>query len=469
MTCATRKEGTSPSFLVFRWACPSRPSEGPTLAVGFAIRPPARHGPSSDPHDPRGQCVTRTSHPAAAGIPCMPWLYEKPPVSRPCCAELPTLPSAWHGCGKRPEGHQEDVVRIAQVAPLYESVPPRLYGGTERVVHYLTEELVRRGHDVTLFASGDSTTRARLVAPRITSLRLDGADSVEATVAHALEFELLAQRAERGAFDVVHIHCDQSVWPILRRLPIPHVTTLHGRLDLPSLRPLFQAFNDFPLVSISDAHRAPAPEANWEATVHHGLPEALLECGSGGGGYLAFLGRMSPEKRPDLAIEIAERVGIPVKMAAKVDGADREYFAEVVEPRLRASRYAEYIGELDDAGKNEFLGGAKALLFPIDWPEPFGLAMIEALACGTPVIAFDRGSVPEVIRHGVNGFIVSSVEEAARAVECLHMIDRANCRADFEQRFSATRMARDYLDVYARVAKKQVPAWGEASGQLAIA
>lgn len=360
-------------------------------------------------------------------------------------------------------------MRIAQVAPLYESVPPRLYGGTERVVHFLTEELVRRGHDVTLFASGDSTTRARLVAPRITSLRLDGADSVEATVAHALEFELLAQRVERGAFDVVHVHCDQSVWPMLRRLPVPHVTTLHGRLDLPSLRPLFSAFSDFPLVSISDAHRAPAPDAHWEATVHHGLPETLFECGPGDGGYLAFLGRMSPEKRPDLAIEIAERVGLPLKMAAKVDGADIEYFASVVEPRLRASRHAEYIGELDDTGKNEFLGSARALLFPIDWPEPFGLAMIEALACGTPVIAFDRGSVPEVIRHGVSGFIVNSVDEAARAVESLHMIDRPDCRAEFEQRFAASRMARDYLDVYARVAQKHMSTWSEASEQLAIA
>lgn len=360
-------------------------------------------------------------------------------------------------------------MRIAQVAPLYESVPPRLYGGTERVVHFLTEELVRRGHDVTLFASGDSTTRARLVAPRITSLRLDGADSVEATVAHALEFELLAQRVERGAFDVIHVHCDQSVWPMLRRLPVPHVTTLHGRLDLPSLRPLFTAFSDFPLVSISDSHRMPAPDAHWEATVHHGLPVTLFECGPGDGGYLAFLGRMSPEKRPDLAIEIAERVGLPLKMAAKVDGADREYFASVVEPRLRQSRYAEYIGELDDAGKNEFLGSARALLFPIDWPEPFGLAMIEALACGTPVIAFDRGSVPEVIRHGVNGFIVNSVEEAVRAVESLHVIDRADCRADFEERFSASRMARDYLDVYTRVAQRRAPTWREAPGQLAIA
>lgn len=360
-------------------------------------------------------------------------------------------------------------MRIAQVAPLYESVPPRLYGGTERVVHFLTEELVRRGHDVTLFASGDSTTRARLVAPRLTSLRLDGADSVEATVSHALEFELLAQRVERGAFDVVHIHCDQSVWPMLRRLPTAHVTTLHGRLDLPSLRPLFTAFSDFPLVSISDSHRSPAPEARWEATVHHGLPETLFEFGSGEGGYLAFLGRMSPEKRPDLAIEIAERVGLPLRMAAKVDGADREYFARVVEPRLETSRYAEYIGELDDAGKNEFLGNARALLFPIDWPEPFGLAMIEALACGTPVIAFDRGSVPEVIRHGVNGFIVNSVDEAVRAVESLHLIDRADCRADFERRFSASRMARDYLDVYTRLAQRQMSSWGEASGQLAIA
>ncbi|MFN8638607.1 MAG: glycosyltransferase family 4 protein [Dehalococcoidia bacterium] len=342
-------------------------------------------------------------------------------------------------------------MRIAQVAPLYESVPPSLYGGTERVVHFLTEELVRQGHEVTLFASGDSVTSARLVSPRATSLRLDRADAVEATGFHALQAEMVARGAERGDFDIVHVHGDQSIWSVLRRVGVPHVTTLHGRLDLPSVTSLLRLFDDEPLVSISDSHRTPVSDANWMSTVHHGLPKRLFSQGTGDGGYLAFLGRMSPEKRPDLAIEIADRTGIPLKLAAKVDGSDIEYFDRVVKPRLDASPYAEFVGEVNDLAKNDFLGGAMAMVFPIDWPEPFGLAMIEALACGTPVLAFNRGSVPEVIRHGISGYIVDGVDEAVRAVECLPMISRSDCRRDFETRFSAERMARDYLDVYARV------------------
>jgi glycosyltransferase involved in cell wall biosynthesis len=332
-------------------------------------------------------------------------------------------------------------------------VPPKLYGGTERVVHWLTEELVALGHDVTLFASGDSRTSAKLDATWPRALRLDGSVR-DPNALHMVMLERVRQKCDKEEFDFLHFHLDYYPWSLFYRQPTPFVTTLHGRLDLPALGPLFQAFREFPLVSISDSHRAPARDARWEATIHHGLPETLFECGPGDGGYLAFLGRMSPEKRPDLAIDIAERLGMPLKMAAKVDRADEEYFEGLIAPKLKRSRWAEWIGELDDTGKNEFLGRATALLFPVDWPEPFGLAMIESLACGTPVIAFDRGSVPEVVRHGVNGFIVDDVEEAVRAVESLGSISRADCRADFEQRFSAARMADDYLGVYERLVSR---------------
>jgi glycosyltransferase involved in cell wall biosynthesis len=338
-------------------------------------------------------------------------------------------------------------MRIAQVAPLYESVPPRLYGGTERVVHYITEELVAMGHDVTLFGSGDSVTSARLISPCPVALRLSSTrfDSL------ALHLTLLEQvyRAA-GRFDIIHFHLDYLHFPVSRRQQIPHVTTLHGRLDTPGLSLLYREFSEIPLVSISDAQRQPIPRANWQATVHHGLPLDVLSAGDGSGGYLAFIGRISPEKGVERAIEIAQRVDMPLKIAAKIDEADREYY-ELHIRHLFDSENVEYIGEISESDKGEFLGNATALLFPIDWPEPFGLVMIEALACGCPVIAFDRGSVPEVIDHGVTGFVVDSVEKAAEAVRKIAAIDRDTCRAIFESRFSATRMAEDYIDVYARL------------------
>jgi glycosyltransferase involved in cell wall biosynthesis len=335
-------------------------------------------------------------------------------------------------------------VRIAQVAPLYESVPPQLYGGTERVVSFLTEELVAQGHEVTLFASGDSETSARLVAPCAQSLRLDP-ESVDHVAHHVLMLEMVAARA--ADFDLVHFHCDYLHYPISRRAVRRHVTTLHGRLDLPDLVPLYREFGDVPVVSISDAQRAPLPHANWRATVHHGLPLDLLRLQPEDGGYLAFLGRLSPEKRGDRAIEIARQAGLPLKVAAKVDDQDRDYFRQEIEPLL-GEPGVEYVGEIGEAEKQEFLGGARALLFPIDWPEPFGLVMIEALACGTPVIAYARGSVPEVIEDGVTGFLVDDRGGAVAAVGRLDTLSRRRCREVFEERFSARRMARDYLGVY---------------------
>jgi glycosyltransferase involved in cell wall biosynthesis len=337
-------------------------------------------------------------------------------------------------------------VRIAQVAPLYESVPPTFYGGTERVVSFLTEELVKRGHDVTLFASGDSVTNARLVpcAPR--ALRLSRC--VDSFVHHTLMLERIAQQHSR--FDIIHFHIDYLHYPVSRRHRTPHLTTLHGRLDLPDLQPLYREFDDVPLVSISDAQRTPLPWVNWQATIYHGLPEDLHRFREQPGDYLAFLGRVSPEKRVDRAIEIARRSGMELKIAAKVDRADAEYFEAEIRPLLD-DPLVEYIGELGGREKDEFLGNARALLFPIDWPEPFGLVMVESMACGTPVIAFNRGSVPEVIDDGVTGFIVDDVEEAVRAVGRIPAISRRECRRTFERRFSARRMASDYLEVYRRV------------------
>jgi len=338
-------------------------------------------------------------------------------------------------------------MRIAQVAPLSESVPPKLYGGTERVVSYLTEELVAQGHEVTLFASGDSRTRARLCAPVAKALRLGGSYD-DAVPYHLVEIEEVVRRARD--FDVVHFHTDYIHFPMARRLPVPHVTTLHGRLDLKDLILLYREFSDIPVVSISDAQRAPLAWANWQATVYHGLPLDLYRLSETADGYLAFLGRIAPEKRPDRAIEIARRAGVPLKIAAKVDRADQDYYERRIRPLLRGPG-VEFVGEIGESEKQAFLGNACALLFPIDWPEPFGLVMIEAMACGTPVIAYRCGSVPEVIDDGVTGFVVDSVPAAVAAVERAAALDRRRVRQRFEERFSVARMAERYLEVYGRL------------------
>ena len=337
-------------------------------------------------------------------------------------------------------------MRIAQVAPLYESVPPQLYGGTERVVSYLTEELVRLGHEVTLFASGDSTTHAKLVAACPRALWRD-TDCCETLPHHIRLMELVF--ADVSRFDLIHFHCDYLHLPLLRRYPCASVTTLHGRLHVPDLRPLFAAYPEVPLVSISDDQRRPLPDANWQGTVYHGLPRDLHTYRERPGEYLAFLGRISPEKRVDRAIEIARRANMHLKIAAKIYPEERAYFEETIAPLLRGSEpWVEFIGEVGGRQKDEFLGDARALLFPIDWPEPFGLVMIEALACGTPVIGWRNGSVPEVITDGVTGFVVDSIEQAVQAVERVASLSRRTCRRVFEERFDAARMARDYVDVY---------------------
>ncbi len=335
-------------------------------------------------------------------------------------------------------------MRIAQVAPLYESVPPKLYGGTERVVSYLTEELVKMGHEVTLFASQDSNTRAKLNGISKKALRLD--ENVKDPLAHhILLLENVLKEADK--FDIIHFHIDYIHFPCVRRINTAHVTTLHGRLDIEDLKPLYKEYKDIPVVSISDYQRKPLPFARWVGTVYHGLPEDLYTPKFIPGSYLAFLGRISPEKRPDRAIEIAKRAGIPLKIAAKVDKADKEYYETCIKPLLDHP-LVEFIGEVGDKEKNEFLANALGLLFPIDWPEPFGLVMIEAFACGTPVIAYPHGSVPEVMLDGVTGFIVNNIEDAVEAVKRLQFIDRKRCRKVFEERFSAKRMAMDYLKIY---------------------
>jgi glycosyltransferase involved in cell wall biosynthesis len=347
-------------------------------------------------------------------------------------------------------------MRIAQVSPLFESVPPQSYGGTERVVSYLTEELVRQGHDVTLFASGDSTTRAELVPITERALRLSKS-SIDHLAHHIVMLEAVARQADE--FDVIHYHIDYLHFPLSRRLESLHITTLHGRLDIPDLAPLYREFPEMPVVSISDSQRAPLPWINWVATVHHGLPPNLYTFREEPGEYLAFVGRISPEKRLDRAIEIARRVGMPLKIAAKVDAVDDRYFEQVVEPLLDGP-LVEYLGEVGDVEKNTLLGGACGLLFPIDWPEPFGLVMIEAMACGTPVIAFDRGSVPEIIDEGITGFVVSNVDEAVRAAEKVSSLSRRACRDTFEARFTADRMARDYVGLYHDILEAgQTTAW----------
>ena len=337
-------------------------------------------------------------------------------------------------------------MRIAQVAPLTEAVPPQLYGGTERVVAFLTDELVRCGHDVTLFASGDSRTSAHLVASWPRALRLDGA--CDGLSPHILMLEEVLRRASE--FDVIHFHIAQFHFPSARRLAVPHVTTLHGRLDIAQFAPLYREFNDIPVVSISDAQRDPLPDAGWVATVHHGLPENLLAFHREPGHYLAFIGRISPEKRVDRAIEIATACGVPLRIAAKVDPADRTYFESEIR-HLLDNPLVEFIGEIGESQKAAFLGGASALLFPIDWPEPFGLVMIEALACGTPVVAFRGGSVVEVIDEGVTGFVVDCMADAIEATRNIQRLNRQQCRATFERRFNVTGMAAEYVAVYERL------------------
>jgi glycosyltransferase involved in cell wall biosynthesis len=335
-------------------------------------------------------------------------------------------------------------MRIAQIAPLAESVPPRLYGGTERIVSYLTEELVRAGHDITLFASGDSITSAKLAPCIPTALRLDAA--VHDPIPYLM---LMLDRARRAAdaFDIFHFHIDALHFPLFRPLAGRTLTTMHGRQDLPDLKALYLGFSDMPLVSISDAQRKPIASANFAATIHHGIPSDLLKpTYDPRGGYLAFIGRISPEKRPDRAIAIARAVGIPLKIAAKVDRADEAYFREHVQPLLGAG--VEFIGEINDRQKSDFLGEARALLFPIDWPEPFGLVMIEAMACGTPVLAFRNGSVSEVIDNGVTGLIVDTLDEAIAGLPRLIALDRRTVRRRFEERFTSARMAKDYVSLY---------------------
>ncbi len=346
-------------------------------------------------------------------------------------------------------------MRIAQVAPLTEAVPPKLYGGTERVVHWLTEELVTLGHDVTLFASGDSRTSAKLDATWPKALRLDGSVR-DANALHIVMLERVRQKCDDEEFDFLHFHLDYYPFSLFSRQPTPFLTTLHGRLDLPEHQPVFNTFSKVPVISISNAQRRPVPHANWIGTIHHGLPETLLTPQPVTPGYLAVLGRIAPEKGVDRAIKIAIRCGIPLKIAAKIDRADQDYYDEVIRP-LMDHPLVEYIGEISDHEKSGFLSGAVGLLVPIDWPEPFGLVMIEAMACGTPVIAYNRGSVAEIIEDGLTGFIVEDETSAVAAVGRLSQLSRDAIRAQFEQRFTARRMAHDYLAAYRSVMEQATP------------
>jgi glycosyltransferase involved in cell wall biosynthesis len=342
-------------------------------------------------------------------------------------------------------------MKIAQIAPLMESVPPRLYGGTERIVSYLTDELVRLGHEVTLFASADSITAAELVSCASMALRLDG-NVRDPIPYYMLMLDRVRELAEE--FDILHFHIDQFHFPLFRQMADRTVTTLHGRQDLPDLKPLYLGFSEMPLVSISNDQRGPIANANFVATVHHGLPENLHNpIYNPRGGYVAFLGRISPEKRPDRAIRIARTLGIPLKIAAKVDKIDEAYFREKIVPLLNDPG-VEFIGEINERSKAEFLGEAQALLFPIDWPEPFGLVMIEAMACGTPVLAFRRGSVSEIIDQGVTGAVVGTMDEAVRMLPQVLALDRRAVRRRFEQRFSSARMATDYVALYRSLLKR---------------
>jgi glycosyltransferase involved in cell wall biosynthesis len=390
-----------------------------------------------------------------------PWNYKS-------TREGHSFPSktAWTGPVSRMERFPSRKLRIAQVAPLIESVPPKLYGGTERVVSYLTDELCGMGHEVTLYASGDSITRAKLKPMCAKALRLD---RKAGNWIHYTVVMIEKVFADAAQYDLIHFHIDTLHYPMARSSPVPVVTTLHGRLDQPDFRHLAMEFRDLPVTSISEAQRAPLPGLNWRGTVHHGLPEDLYPYFPVGGRHLVFLGRISPEKGVDRAIAIALGSGIPLKIAAKVDDADRRYYHEVIEPLLDHP-LIECIGEVGEGQKGEFLGRALALLMPIDWPEPFGLVMIEALACGTPVIAFGKGSVPEVVEHGRSGFIAESVQEAVEAVHRSTALSRSQCRAAVEERFSARRMAEEYVRIYReliveRTAKPQVlpVPWKESS------
>jgi len=342
--------------------------------------------------------------------------------------------------------HMERPLKIAQIAPLYESVPPKLYGGTERVVSYLTEALVELGHEVTLYASGDSVTAAQLRPGCLQALRLDKY-SVDPNADHVLLAEKVFQ--DSSQFDIIHSHIDYGPFPLWRRLRTAHVTTLHGRLNIPNLQNLYREFINEPVISISDHQRLPLSRINWQATVHHGLPKNQYSFHDKPGKYLAFLGRISPEKCIEDAIEVSRRAGIPLKIAAKVDKVDREYFETIIKPLLHGG--VEFIGEINEREKDIFLGNALALLFMIDWPEPFGLAMIESLACGTPVIARKRGSVPEVIEHGTTGFIVETIDEAQKAILELPQLNRKRCREVFEERFTALCMAQNYEATYEKL------------------
>jgi glycosyltransferase involved in cell wall biosynthesis len=354
-------------------------------------------------------------------------------------------------------------MKIAQVAPLYEAVPPRLYGGTERIVAHLTDALVDLGHDVVLFASADACTKATLVPVRDQAIRLDPHTLKSDLASHLSLMHEVRRRANE--FDAIHFHVDLVHFPFFEHIARRTVTTLHGRLDLQDLPEAYRRWQQYPLVSISDHQRLPLPLANWIATVHHGVSaDGYKAPAEPSGSYVAFLGRISPEKRPDRAIAIAKRAGFPIKIAAKVDAADHAYFAEVIEPLL-IDPAVEFVGEIGDAEKSSFLGNATALLFPVDWPEPFGLVMIEAMACGTPVVAWRCGSVPEIIEEGITGFIVSSEEEAAAAVLRASALDRNVIRAVFNQRFAASAMANRYVDVYRRLQR----AWELAEPVLAVA
>jgi glycosyltransferase involved in cell wall biosynthesis len=341
-------------------------------------------------------------------------------------------------------------MKIAQVPPLYESVPPKLYGGTERIVSYLTDELVNRGHDVTLFGTRDSQTLANVIPICDQGLRLNTACK-DPIAWHIYQMQVVLEHAH--AFDIIHFHNDYLHYPFSAGGIYKHITTLHGRLDLPDLVPIYQKFTHIPLVSISDDQRKPLKHVHWVGTVHHGLPEHLYHAGAGNGEYLAFLGRISEEKGPERAIEIAMRAGIKLKIAAKIDDADKKYFEHIIKPLLDHP-LIEFIGEVNEAEKQEFLGNAKALLFPINWPEPFGLVMIESIACGTPVIAFGCGSVPEIIDQGQTGFIVNSIDEAINSIKLLDTFDRKRCREVFEKKFTSSRMAEAYLKLYELLIKE---------------
>jgi glycosyltransferase involved in cell wall biosynthesis len=342
---------------------------------------------------------------------------------------------------------ETDKMRIAQVAPLTEAVPPRLYGGTERVVHWLTEELVALGNDVTLFASGDSQTSAKLDATWPKALRLDGRVQ-DPNALHMVMLERVRQKCDDEEFDFLHFHLDYYPFSLFSRQPTPFLTTLHGRLDLPEHQPVFTAFPSVPVISISDAQRRPVPQANWIRTIHHGLPENLLVPQPSKPGYLAVLGRIAPEKGVDRAIKIASRCDLPLKIAAKIDRTDQDYYEGVIRPLIERTPLVEYIGEIGDSEKADFLSGAIALLVPIDWPEPFGIVMIEAMACGTPVIAYNRGSVAEIIDDGLTGFVVEDEAGAVAAIGRLPMLSRTAIRKQFEARFTSRRMALDYLAAY---------------------